>query len=119
MGTLAVYMLVEEEEEKAVFALSSPTRRRFDEAGSTNPRPGTPTGKGKTSIQLLKSSISKPIPQPSMAHTPRPRPTTSHMRTRTTRLLAIRTHTIRSVLYQEAQVLCSTHSPSQPEDKRT
>jgi len=61
VGTLAVYMLVEEEEEKAAFALSSPTRR-FDGVGSTNPRPGTPTGKGKTSIELLKSSISKPIP---------------------------------------------------------
>ena len=37
---------------------------RFDEAGSTNLKPGTPTGKGKTSIELLKLSISKPIPQP-------------------------------------------------------
>ena len=50
------------EDEKVVFALSSPITGRFDGAGSTTPRPGTPTGKSKTSIELLKSSIS--IPQP-------------------------------------------------------
>jgi len=52
------------EDEKAAFALSSPTMGRFDGAGSTTARQGTPTGKGKTSIELLKLSISKPIPQP-------------------------------------------------------
>ena len=52
------------EDEKAAFALSSPTAGRFDGAGSTTPRPGIPTGKGKSSIELLKSSISEPIPQP-------------------------------------------------------
>jgi len=47
-----------------------------------------------------------------MAHTPRQRPTTSHTRTPITHLPAIRAHTIRSVLHQEAGPLFNAYPKS-------
>ena len=97
MDTLAVYMLVEDEEEGGMRTRKWCSRCRvLSQGGSMGlgrrlQGPGTPTGKGKTSIELLKSRCSMPIQQPSMAHTPRPRPTASHTRTPTTNSPTIRT----------------------------
>jgi len=111
VGTLEVYMLVEEEGRMRCSrcrvllggGLTELARRLRDRVH--------PPERAKRSSNCSNQAARNQSRSLSTAHRPRPRPTTSHMQTQTTRSPAIRTRTIRSALHHEAQVLCSTRIP--------